>query len=555
MSRALTTRTTLDNLRKDAKRWLKALRSGDAKAEARLKVAWPSAPAEPALRDVQHALAREYGQDSWIALNQALDDLALARKSRNELLEVILRHGWDGDAGAARRLLQRHPDLARDSLFTAATCGDVAEVERRLKADPEAARKTGGPLGWTALHFVVYGRLDETNAVDIARLLLDAGADPNAEFNDGWDSPFKVLTGAIRLGEGARPSHARVLELMELLIARGADPFDPQALYNISIVGDDTAWYDRLWACCVAAGVEGRWRRPARGLGEKKGLTALDYLLGNAVGQNQIERAEWLLERGADPNALSLYNGQPTLVLAKLSGFLEMVALLERHGAKAPPMTGVHAFQAACLAGDRAEAERLLAAAPSLIKQPQPLLSAAELGNEAGVEVLLSLGARLDAVDHDGISPLHRAAQSGSLTIVRRMVEAGADVELRERRWNGTPMSWAVVLHKPEVADYLAPLSHDVGPLAYQGRLERLKRVLDEQPERAREVFPGELATPLFVLPDDEELALEVARLLLARGADPSIRNSKGRTAADLARLNGHDEVADLIEAARVGTG
>jgi ankyrin repeat protein len=548
MSRALTIRTTLDNLRKDAKRWLKALRSGDAKAKARLRAAWPSAPADPALRDVQHALAREYGQDSWIALKQALDDLALARKDRSEQLDILLRHGWDGNPQIARRLLQRHPDLARDSLFTAAACGDVAEVERRLKADPEAAKKTGGPLGWTALHFVAYSRLDETHALEIARLLLDAGADPNAEFNDGWDSPFKVLTGAIRLGEGARPSHAQVDELMELLIARGADPFDPQALYNVSIVGDDTAWYDRLWGYCQKAGVEGRWRQPARGLGEKKGLTALDYLLGNAVGQNQIERTEWLLERGADPNALSLYTGQPALVLAKLSGFLDMVALLERHGAKAPPMTGVHAFQAACLAGDRAEAERLLAADPSLIRQPQPLLSAAELGNEQGVDILLSLGARLDALDHDGISPLHRAVQSGLLKIVRQMAEAGADVDLRERRWNGTPMSWAVVLHKPAVADYLAPLSHDVGSLTSQGRLERLKTVLGEQPERAREVFPGERATPLFVLPDDEEPALEVARLLLAHGVDPKARNAKGQTAADLARLNGHEEVADLIE-------
>ena len=32
----------------------------------------PSAPAEPVLRDVQHALAREYGLESWVALKTAL---------------------------------------------------------------------------------------------------------------------------------------------------------------------------------------------------------------------------------------------------------------------------------------------------------------------------------------------------------------------------------------------------------------------------------------------------------------------------------------------------
>lgn len=203
------------------------------------------------------------------------------------------------------------------------------------------------------------------------------------------------------------------------------------------------------------------------------------------------------------------------------------------------------------MAGDRAEAEALLAADPALIDQPGPLLSAAELGNARAVDLLLFLGGRVDGLAQDGISPLHRAVQSGVLEMVRQLVEAGADVDLRERRWNGTPMSWAVVLGKPEVADFLAPLSHDVRPLAYQGRLERLKAVLREQPERALVDLPGDNgATPLFSLPDDEEVALEAVRIFLAHGVDPAVRNPKGQTAADLARLNGQDEVAELIEAA-----
>jgi ankyrin repeat protein len=550
MSRALTTRTTLEQLRKDAKRWLKALRLGDAAAGTRLKAAWPEAPVEPVLRDVQHALAREYGQESWIGLKAALDDLALARRSRDEQAEFILRSGWDGDVAAARRLLQRHPDLAKTSLHMAATCGDLAEVERRLANEPGAVDAKAGPLGWTPLTCVAYGRLDETGAVAIARRLLEAGADPNAKFNDGWDSPFKVLTGAIRLGEGARPSHAQVDELVEMLIASGAEPFDTQALYNVSIVGDDTAWYERLWGYCEKAGVVERWRQPAIGLGGKKGVTALDYLLGNAVGQNQAVRAKWLLERGARPDAVNIYSGRPLHAEARLSGFLDMAALLERHGAKPAPLSGTQAFQAACLAAGRAEAQALLTADPSLIRDPRPLLSAAELGNEPAVDLLLSLGARLDAVGHDGISPLHRAVQSGSVRMVGRMVEAGADVDLREHHWHGTAMSWAVVLGKPEVADYLAPLSHDVRPLAVQGRLDRLEAVLRRQPERLHEALPGDAPTPLFCLPGDEEMAVEVARIMLAHGADAAFRNPKGQTPAEVARLHGLNDAADLIEAA-----
>jgi ankyrin repeat protein len=548
MSRALTSRTTLDQLRKDAKRWLKALRSGDPAARTRLKAAWPDAPAEPVLRDVQHALAREYGRENWIALKQALDDLALARKGLQEQAAFILASGWDGDVSAARRLLRRHPELAKTSLHMAATCGDLDEVERRLAREPVDAE--AGPLGWTPLTCVTYGRMDEANAVAIARRLLQAGADPNAGFNDGWDSPFKVLTGAIRLGEGARPSHAQVEELVELLIEAGADPFDAQALYNVSIVGSDTVWYERLWGYCEKGGVVERWRQPAVGLGGKKGVTALDYLLGNAVGQNQIERAEWLLERGAHAEAVSIYSGRPLHAEARLSGYLDMAALLERHGARPAPLGGLHAFQAACMAGDRKQAEALLAAEPSLIQHPAPLLSAAELGNERAVDLLLSLGARVGALDKEGISPLHRAVQSGCLGIVQKMVAAGADVDLRERRWRGTPMSWAVVLGKPHVGEWMAPLSHDVRPFAAEARLDRLDAALTEQPWRANERLPGDCPTPLYCLPDDEEAAVEVARILLAHGADPAARNDKGQTPADWARLRGLDQAAELMEAA-----
>ena len=46
MSRALTSATTLDQLKREARQWLKALRAGDAEARARLQRAHPSAPAD-----------------------------------------------------------------------------------------------------------------------------------------------------------------------------------------------------------------------------------------------------------------------------------------------------------------------------------------------------------------------------------------------------------------------------------------------------------------------------------------------------------------------------
>src|SRR5688572_22281236 len=72
MSRPITPRTTLDNLKTEAKRWLKAVRAGAADARARLARALADPPTLPTLRDVQHALAREHGQSGWTALKARL---------------------------------------------------------------------------------------------------------------------------------------------------------------------------------------------------------------------------------------------------------------------------------------------------------------------------------------------------------------------------------------------------------------------------------------------------------------------------------------------------
>lgn len=70
--------STIDHLKKSAKRWLKLLRAGDAAARQRLVRAYPDAPEIPVLRDVQHALARERGYASWIELSTALPPAAVS---------------------------------------------------------------------------------------------------------------------------------------------------------------------------------------------------------------------------------------------------------------------------------------------------------------------------------------------------------------------------------------------------------------------------------------------------------------------------------------------
>ena len=58
----------LESLKKEAKRWLKALRAHDTAARARFVRLHPNPSALPTLRDVQLALARERGFAGWAEL-------------------------------------------------------------------------------------------------------------------------------------------------------------------------------------------------------------------------------------------------------------------------------------------------------------------------------------------------------------------------------------------------------------------------------------------------------------------------------------------------------
>jgi len=555
-TREITPKTNLESLRKEAKRWLKSLRAGDERARERLNAALEAAPARPGLRDIQHALAREYGMEGWLQLKAALAEQAEAQKSRAEVADIVLRHVWDGENGwradgaPASRLARRHPDLAHDNIFLAVLYGDLEEVRRRIEADPESAMQKGGPLDWEPLQYLAYGRLDlpavRENSVAIASLLLDHGANPNAIINDGWDNPFKPVTGAIGLGEGVKPPHPQAEALAPLLIERGAEPYDTQALYNTSIVDDDPFWMDLLYSYSLQRGEAAKWNDAA--LAMQLGKTGtLDYLLGNAVSANHLRRAEWLLDRGADPNSVGSYTGRPHHEDAQMHGFAEMAALLVRRGARPAPLAGRSAAQAALMRLDRDEVARFAAAHPDLLKSGHPFIAA--VGSPQALRLLLDLGADVNARCGDGSTPLHWAAHADAADAARLLVEHGAEIDVRDSKYNSTPLGWAVFLKKPAVIELLAPLSRDVFALANGGLTERLRAVLCEDKSLANaqlEAQPGRV-TPLLCLPDDEDMAVEVASILLEAGADPLLGRREGLDAESFARRRGLIDAADVI--------
>jgi len=108
MQRKLTPATTLDSLRREAKRWLKALREHEPEARRRLQNACPKPAGTPVLRDAQHALAREHGFDSWKELKLALQQAARSRtREAHEQAARDFVAAYQGDTTALDRL-NRH---------------------------------------------------------------------------------------------------------------------------------------------------------------------------------------------------------------------------------------------------------------------------------------------------------------------------------------------------------------------------------------------------------------------------------------------------------------
>jgi hypothetical protein len=123
----------MDNLRREAKRWLKALRANDPDAQARLARAYPQAPTLPVLRDVQHALARERGYDNWAAMKRALERRAptspppLTRDGYERLAHDYVQAFDERDVTALERMnAHYHRAFSVDDLF--------AEIWRRVYA-------------------------------------------------------------------------------------------------------------------------------------------------------------------------------------------------------------------------------------------------------------------------------------------------------------------------------------------------------------------------------------------------------------------------------------
>jgi ankyrin repeat protein len=555
----------LESLKREAKRWLKALRANDAAARARFARTHPHPPADPTLRDVQLALARERGFAGWLDLKAAAEttprDSARVRRTQWFLENacpdhhVRTRPSHVRAEATAMRLLSAYPEIAHDSFCTEVVCGNLAAVDRML-ADRRAAASTPcdiadlarqeaagddwlkdlGPKGWPPLMFLCSTRLPlpaaAENAVAIATKLLDVGADPNFFFMAGG-SKYTALVATVGEGEENRPPHPRRDELVRLLLDRGAEPYDIQLIYNIGFRGD-VLWFLRLiYDRSVALGRKQDWDDPEWRMLDMGGYgSGARWHLDLAIRDNNVELTEWCLAHGASPNAVpppartlskgSLYEA------AKRRGQSEIMRVLERYGADVHGAATVNAAETT----------------------PADAMFAAAKGNDVSLlRTLLDSGVSPDVAAPDNTRALHIAARANAVEAVQLLIDRSAEIDPIETTWGGTPIGTATYCGSKGAIDVLSQFSRDIAALTFNGKVERVRELVEADPSLAR-TTPDVDSLLLSLPPDVEERAIEIARVLLNHGADPRIQDSTGRTPAERAERLAMFDLARLLRSA-----
>jgi hypothetical protein len=266
----------------------------------------------PTLTKAQFVIARTYGFESWPKFARHLE--ALARNSHVSRFEAAADAIANGDATAL---------------------GELLRADRKLAHARSSRRHAATLLNYVAANGVEqYRQKTPRNIVEIARMLMDAGTQVNAEANlyGGGCATLELAATSVH------PQRAGVqLELLQYLLDQGASLEKPSLLTACLGNGQPRA---AEFLAALGARID---LPAAAGLGR---LDAVRTLFGTGTaeqrrdafcwaceyGRNSV--VEFLLEKGADL-AAHRADGQTALHWAVIGGHPDTVKLLLRHN---PPL-------------------------------------------------------------------------------------------------------------------------------------------------------------------------------------------------------------------------
>lgn len=268
---------------------------------------------------------------------------------------------------------------------------------------------------------------------------------------------------------------------------------------------------------------------------------------------------ELTLFAAADPNAIEGWKGQTALMWAAALGHHEAVNVLVAHGADLDQHSAF--INIATVDANHFQGGFVYSRLPR--GRMTALHFAVRQGQYDSVKTLIELGADIDILEDDGVTPLLMATVNGHMDIAGLLLDSGADPNISDK-WGRTVLFIATDMHTIDANPRPAPLLVDTltsvdivklalakgakpGPLLTRGLPAWATIGGDHNP------ILQEGSTPFFrsVMSGD----LELMAILIAAGADPTLGTAEreGRVNGDGETTPTNGDTSVFMAAAGVG--
>lgn len=433
-------------------------------------------------------------------------------------------------------------------LMLAAGTGYLESVKALLDAGADAMRASNN--GDTPLSFLAVSRRD-AESVPIAKLLIDAGVNVNAQDNEG---DYALLIAAL----------LEKKDLVQFLLASGANP-QLQNQYGLSAeqimkkhcgesyrkeADSPSADEEQLFYAAFSGNADQIRALVKKGVpldsktrtGEQLRIypnrsieltsdqlghcTRKDHTLSDSskwnnvvvypsYGNSRDGYTTWALERAAQNVKVNYYD--------YVFGYTPFMMAAEQHRS--------NAVQAIIdLLGTQTKSKDEYYGRLSKL-----LLLAISAGYEDSAELLIKAGAAVNPTDRTQSTPLMAALAGEQWKIARRLIAAGAQVEVTRESLDGPfhgPKEWTE--HRESML-----------LLAINKLTSSRNGVSKETQELIKDIIAAGADVNVKDHWENTPLTLaarytltEVARILLSAGADPNLKDSYGKTALELVGIN-----------------
>ena len=245
--------------------------------------------------------------------------------------------------------------------------------------------------------------------------------------------------------------------------------------------------------------------------------TPLIFALENPDLTPSYEILKLLIERGADVNALGFRNQSPLKLAARNNNYHDpkITQLLLEHGADANVITK---NGESVMYGASPKVFDLLLDAGIDINKPDQygttnFMWACSNGSAHTIKRMLELGADVHAKNSLGATPLLYAMDYDA-EVVELLLKAGADVNAKDNEGDTPLIRASKLCKKPKVFDLFLKAGAKINAQNNDGMTALMN---------AAEYYCGDISN------------VEAIKYLLDKGANPNIKDNKGKTALDYA--------------------